>query len=351
MTDAWMIYGANGYTGKLLAEAATAAGHRPVLAGRSETAVVQLANALDCAHRVFDLGDAAQHLTDVNAVVHCAGPFSQTAAPMLSACLSERVHYLDITGEIGVFEYAHGLHQEALEAGICVCPGIGFDVVPTDCLAAQLSDKMPDATHLVLAFEAGGGPSPGTAKTSVEGMGMGGMIREDGQLKRVPQAYDVRKIDFGSGPRSTMTIPWGDVYTAYVSTSIPNIRVYMSMPPAAIAWARRTRLLRPILAMKPLQALLKGQIQRASKGPNAQRREDSESRIWGQVRDDAGNTVEARMVTPNGYDLTVAAGLGITEKVLADNGPAGYHTPSQLMGASYVESLAGVSVTFHSADS
>src|SRR5688572_29198476 len=160
----WLIYGANGYTGKLIVAEAVKRGLKPVLAGRNTAAVRELAERYGLPARSFDLSNAttaASALSGVPLVLNCAGPFSQTAAPMLEACLASGAHYLDITGEIDVFAHCHAQDARARAAGIVVLPGAGFDVVPTDCLAAMLQRDLPTATSLVLAFEAGGGPSPG----------------------------------------------------------------------------------------------------------------------------------------------------------------------------------------------
>src|SRR5450432_1034046 len=190
-----MIYGANGYTGRLIAREAAKRGLKPLLAGRNRDELDALAKELGLLRRVFELSnpnEVARNLDGVNVVLHCAGPFSRTAAPMLNACLDLNVHYLDITGEIDVFELCHHAHVRAKHQGIIMLPGSGFDVVPTDCTAAMLKQRLPDATSLVLAFEAGGGPSPGTAKTSVEGSRKGGRARIDGELRSVPLAWKSR---------------------------------------------------------------------------------------------------------------------------------------------------------------
>src|SRR3712207_3296995 len=145
---------------------------------------------------------------------------------MAEACLSAGVHYLDITGEIGVFEALAARDAQARAAGVMLMPGVGFDVVPTDCLAAHLKRRLPSATRLALGFEAAGRLSRGTARTVIENLGAGGLVRQGGELKRVPAAWRTRVIDFGAGPRTAMTIPWGGVVTAYHSTGIPTIEVY-----------------------------------------------------------------------------------------------------------------------------
>ena len=153
----WMIYGANGYTGHLVAVEGKAPGPAPVLAGRRAGPIETLNAELSLPARVFDLGDAraaVAALADVTVVAHCAGPFSATSAQMIDACLSSRTHYLDITGELEVFLAAQRRHADAQAPGIVMCSGVGFDVIPTDCVAAVLKEALPDATHLVLAFDA-----------------------------------------------------------------------------------------------------------------------------------------------------------------------------------------------------
>ncbi|HEX5755617.1 MAG TPA: saccharopine dehydrogenase NADP-binding domain-containing protein [Arenimonas sp.] len=342
----WMIYGANGYTGQLIAEAAVERGLKPVLAGRNAQALETLGQRLSLPVRVFGLDHAQaveNGLNGIALVLHCAGPFSQTCAPMLEGCLAVGAHYLDITGEIDVFAHCHAQHARAAQRGIVVLPGSGFDVVPTDCLAALLKARMPKALSLVLAFEAGGGPSPGTAKTSVEGLGHGGRVRKDGVLQAVPLAWKTRDFERDGQWRSAMTIPWGDVYTAFVSTGIPDIEVYMAMPPALIARMRRLGPLGPLLRWRPLQRWLQARIERRMDGPSARTRERSDCVVWGEVRDANGFEERLQLRTPNGYSLTVDAALGIAQRLLSGARPAGgYYTPSQLMGADYVLGLPGV---------
>jgi short subunit dehydrogenase-like uncharacterized protein len=135
----WMIYGANGYTGHLVAVEARRRGLRPVLAGRRAGPIEMLAAELRMPARVFDLADArsaAAAVADMAVVAHCAGPFAATSAQMIDACLTSRTHYLDITGELEVFLAAQCRHADAQATGIVICPGVGFDVIPTDCVAA-----------------------------------------------------------------------------------------------------------------------------------------------------------------------------------------------------------------------
>ncbi len=343
----WMIYGANGYTGRLTALEAVRRGMRPILAGRNAAAIAQLAAETGLEGRVFPLdksSDVVENLADCHLVLHCAGPFSATSQPLISACLGVGVHYLDITGEISVFANAHRQAEVARRADVVLIPGVGFDVVPSDCLATSLVQALPAAIELSLAFEAGGGPSPGTAKTSTEGLARGGMIRKDGKLTPVPLAWKSRTIPFAHGERMAMTIPWGDVFTAYISTGVPDIEVYMAVSPATIRRVQKMRWIQPLLKTTVVQNFMKQRIARSVKGPDESRRENSDAQLWGQVKSADGRIVSATMTTPNGYDLTVTASLGIADYLLQNDVEGGYYTPSTLMGAAYAQSLPGVSI-------
>lgn len=344
----WMIYGANGYTGELAAIDAVRRGLKPVLAGRNEAAVSKLADGLGLDYRVFSLDrpeQVSQAISGMHVVLHCAGPFSVTSQPMIRACLTEGVHYLDITGEISVFAAAYKLHEEARRADVVLMPGAGFDVVPSDCLAASLVEALPAATKLQLAFEASGGPSPGTAKTSVEGLGNGGCVRRDGKLTHVPLAWKTRKIPFAHAQRTGVTIPWGDVFTAFISTGVPEIEVYISVPPSSIANLRRLRWIQPILGLGVVQSFLKNRIQKTVTGPSEDKRDSTNSQLWGEVTSADGRSVAATMTTPNGYDLTVDASLGVVEFLMNNDVEGGFYTPSLLMGSGYAASLTGVQIS------
>jgi len=350
MKKKWMIYGANGYTGKLIAREARARGLKPILAGRNRRSIEKLAAETGFESMVFDLEDTAamnKAMQGISIVLHCAGPFSATSQPMIEACLRNRCHYLDITGEISVFANAYKRSDEAGRADIVLMPGVGFDVVPTDCLAAKLVKALPAATSLTLAFEAGGDMSPGTAKTSIEGLAGGGCVREGGKLKWVPLAWKTREIPFRHGKRLAVTIPWGDVFTAYISTGVPDIEVYMSAPPSSILHMKRLRMLKPLLSMSWVQNLMKKRIEKSITGPEGVERQNTQMQLWGEAATADGRSVSATMTTPNGYDVTVTAALGIVEYLLAKDVEGGFYTPSLLMGADYAASLPGVTMQFN----
>jgi short subunit dehydrogenase-like uncharacterized protein len=342
-----LLYGATGYTGELIARAAVAQGRSPILAGRNQAAVAALARELSCEHRVAALDDPAaldRMLQGVGVVLHCAGPFSATSAPMVAACLRQHCHYLDITGEIDVLEAVHALDADARRAGVVLCPAVGFDVVPTDCLAARLHQALPGATYLALGFASQGRPSRGTLKTSVENLAKGGRIRSAGRVTTVAHAFRVRDIDFGAGVTTAVTIPWGDLSSAYHTTGIPNIECYIAMAPDHVARLRRLNSLGALLRFGPLQGWIKRLATRGPAGPDAATRARTGMRVWGEVQAPSGERVTARVQVANGYDVTTHAALAVAQRLL-DGPPVapGHRTPSQLMGDGFVETLPGSS--------
>ena len=343
-SNRWMIYGAYGYTGRLIAAAVRERGLTPLLAGRDAGRVEALAAETGLDFSVFDLAQpqqARQALAGVVVVAHCAGPFSATSQGMIDACLATGTHYVDITGEIGVFEAAHARDRAAREAGIVVCPGVGFDVIPTDCLAACLKEALPDAATLALGFDTDGQLSPGTSKTALEGMRVGGQVRRAGRITGVPLGWKRRRINFGRGERPAVTIPWGDVSTAFHTTGIPNIEVYMAAP-SGVGWAMRLlNPCRPIFASRRVQGWLARRIAAKVQGPSAAFRRQHRTWVWGEARSPSGAVVTARVETANPYDVTVEGVLLAVEHLLAGKSPPGFITPSRLLGNRCVERLPG----------
>jgi len=344
MNDPLLIYGSYGYTGELIVRRALDLGLRPILAGRSADAVRKQAEAHQLDHRVFGLTNAREldeGLRDIRAVIHCAGPFSRTAEDMAMGCIRNAAHYLDITGEIEVFERMAALDARAAEAGCMLLPGTGFDVVPSDCLAAHLKRNLPGANSLSLAFFHTGRPSHGTATTIVENLGKGGLVRRNGKLTKVPSGWRTRTIDFGERRDTCMTIPWGDVSTAYYSTGIPNIEVFMAAPFGLRLFSKLARPFGALIDSPGVQRFLKSRI--PSGGPSEAERRGGYCVLWGEATAPDGTRAEARMRTPDGYTLTALCAVHIARKALSGSAPAGFQTPSLAYGPDLILEIEGVS--------
>lgn len=339
MTKPLLIYGATGYTGRLIVDEALARGLRPILSGRSAGAVQDLAATHGLEARPAALDDPAamkRALDGVGAVLHCAGPFMHTAKRMLEACLASGVHYLDITGEIPVFEAMAAAHARGVQAGITILPGVGFDVVPTDCLAAHLKRRLPSATSLELAFSGGTGPSHGTAATVIEGMGQGGAVRRAGRIQRVPMAWKTRTVAFADKARLCVSIPWGDVSTSFHSTGVPDITTYMATTANGLRSMRVMRYLGPVLRMQAVKGFLLGRVKAQPAGPSADALERSRSQVWGEARDASGASVRARLTALTGYKLTALTAVRSAERLLAGGVAVGFLTPSKAFGADFI---------------
>jgi len=352
-----VIYGSYGYTGSLIAEAAVERGLDPVLAGRERQTLESQAARLRCDAEVVGLDEPKvldMVLSDAAAVLHCAGPFSRTWEPMVDACLRTGTHYLDITGELSVFEAIRERSEAAADAGVLLLPGVGFDVVPTDCLAAHLAQRLPDAETLELAFRAEIGVSPGTAKTMIEHLDAGGAVRRDGVIEQVPSAHETRTVDFGWGHDGVhaAAIPWGDVSTAYYTTGIPNITTYMAMPKRAVRLQRAAGLLSPVLSVPAVKNALQWTIDQTTDGPDEDDRAEGESYVWGEVRNGDGDRAVSRLRCPHTYALTVETALATVQRVLdgaespSDNGeralPVGFQTPAGAFGPDLILDVDGV---------
>ena len=346
MSGELVIYGSYGYTGDLIAQAAVDRGLEPVLAGRNRKKLDEQVMRLGCDHQVISLDDPQELdflLADATAVLHCAGPFLDTYRPMLESCLRTGTHYLDITGEIDVFEGIHAESERAEEAGIMALPGVGFDVVPTDCTAAHLVGRLPDADRLELAFHADVGVSPGTAKTVVGGLDQGGRVRRDGRLERVPTAHESITVDFGWGNDGlhAAAIPWGDVSTAYYTTGIGTVTVYQSMHPKTARNLGLIAKLGPVLGLGPVQSALGWLVERSVEGPDAEERAAEDAYVWGEASTTDGDRVETRVRIPHTYTTTVETALAVAERVLDGDAPTGFQTPAGAYGADLVMDVEG----------
>jgi short subunit dehydrogenase-like uncharacterized protein len=346
MTGPWLLYGANGYTGGLVARLARARGHRPLLAGRRAGEVCALAEELELERRLFALDEPSRidaAVAGMSLVMNCAGPFSRTAGPVAEACLRTRTHYVDVTGEVAVFESLAARDAEAREAAVVLLPGCGFEVVPSDCLAVHLQARLPGATRLAVAYASSGGVSRGTALTAIEALGQPGLVRRGGVLVPVPLASRTRRIDFGDGPLPAIEVPLGDLTTAWHSTGIPDIETWFAAPAPLRVLAAASRHAGALLRSALVRRCLSARVREGAPGPTDAERRRGRSLVWAEVEDDAGRRVASRITAPDGYTLTAHAALAAVERVLAGEAPVGFQTPAKAFGPDFVLGLDGVS--------
>ncbi|HSQ01223.1 MAG TPA: saccharopine dehydrogenase NADP-binding domain-containing protein [Candidatus Dormibacteraeota bacterium] len=345
MSDPLLLYGATGFTGRLILQSALALGLRPLLGGRDAAKLAALAEPLGLSWRAAGLADTTQldvALAGVRVVLHAAGPFSQTAAPMAAACLRVGVHYLDVTGEIPVIERLAQRDREARQRGIMLMPGTGFDVVPSDCLAAHVAARLPDATTLRLGLTGLAFATRGSASTLAEHAGIGVNVRRGGAITPVAPGALRRRFDFGDGPRDCCNVSWGDVAAAYYTTGIPDIAVYFEATPTVEAMLLASRTLGWMLRSAPWQAWLKAHAALLPEGPSEAERAPREMVIVAEASDAGGRTARARLRTPEAYTFTGQVAPAIARRVLRGDYEPGFQTPGRVYGADYVLGFAGV---------
>lgn len=351
MQSQFLLYGANGYTGELIARHAAQYGLKPILAGRRKEALEPLAHQLGLPYQVIDINDKAvltAALSQVKLVVHAAGPFAHTARQMVEACLQTGTHYTDINGDISVFELLKTYDAAAQKAGIMVMPGVGFDVVPTDCIALSLKQQLPDATHLQLAFATDGGSiSHGTAMTMAGKLGEGGAVRRNGKIERAPLGGEGIWVDFCAGKDQrkklfVMSIPWGDISTAHFTTGIPNITTYTGIKPKVYKLLKWQGLFNWLLRTDWVRKIIKKKIAQRPAGPNDEQRSKAIGYVWGKATNAAGQTVTTGCCGPEGYTITLHATLLIAQKILNGQLAVGYQTPAKVYGAGLIAEVPGV---------
>jgi short subunit dehydrogenase-like uncharacterized protein len=342
----FLIYGANGYTGELIARYAKDYGLYPIIAGRSREAIEHMAAKSGFPYLVFDVNDSAalkDALSTTKLIVNAAGPFQFTARQIIESCLETGTHYIDINGDISVFEMIRAYDNAAKDAGIMLLPGAGFDVVPTDCLALFLKNRLPDATHLRLAFATlGGGISHGTATTMASRLGEPGAMRRNGSIVPVPLGHHGMEVDFGIKKLFVMSIPWGDISTAYHSTGIPTIESYTGISKKLYYLLKIQSLFNWVLRKNVVRKFIKKRIDSAPAGPSDRQRSKAISLVWGEASNTAGQKITARSSGPEGYSYTLHSCLAIAGKILNNNFKAGYQTPATAYGEDLPLEIPGV---------
>ena len=348
--DKWIIYGATGYTGRLIAIEALKQGLRPTLAGRNPEKVAAIAEQMNLPWAAFSVDDkdaVRLALQDKTLLLSVAGPFSATANQMMDACIETGTHYLDVTGEIDVFELASHKGTAAKKAGITLLPGVGFDVVPSDCLAAHTAARSKSPVSLTLAIKSSGLASRGTAKTGIEGLGKGTAVRRDGKIEHVKAGSLLRDFDFGNGLEKYVGLSWGDVSTAFHSTGIGDIDVYFPYEGPIKSMTKISRHMGLLMGMRFMQNFLKKQINKIPAGPTSQQRSGAGSMLRAEVTDENGSVFISQLATPNGYSLTAQSAVLCSMKVMKGGIEHGFKTPSLAFGVALLDELDGCKLADH----
>ncbi len=345
MNGALLVYGASGYTGKLIARAARGAGLPVILGGRSEERLRPLASELGVELRIAELHDGPgvdRALAGVIAVLNAAGPFRVTAPPLIEACVRRGVHYLDVTGEASVIDAAAQWHDAASRRGIMVMPAVGFDVVPSDCLADHVARRVPRPKRLFIGLSGLDLMTRGSAKTIILQLGDPVWVRRGGALTRVPAGALQRPFDYGAGPTSSIAVTWGDVVSAYFSTGIPDITVYSEATPAVQMHHALLQSFGWAIPMTPWRQILSAATRSMPEGPTEDQRRKRQTVIVVEIEDSEGRVTGSRLKTPDAYSMTALTATGVAGRVLAGDHQAGFQTPARIYGADFPLTIEGV---------
>ena len=345
MSGRLLVYGATGFTGRLIAAYAQARRIPLVLAGRDARRVQAVAEPLGFPWTAFGLDAPArldEALRPFDAVLNIAGPFAETARPVAESCLRTRTHYLDVTGEPNVFEALSRLDGRARARGVMVMPGVGFVVLASDCLAAHAAGRLPGARHLRLGFSRTDAISRGTLKTAMEQMDGFAAIRREGRIVGIPVGRLEHWFDYGEGMRASIALTWADVITAHHTTGIPNIEVYTEAGAMARNFFALCGWLAGPMRSPPWRLLMEAQARLWPEGPSAAKRDGTPRVIVAEVEDRWRRKAISRLHTPDGYSFTPVAALAVAGRILAGHFAPGFQTPAKAYGADFVLALGGV---------
>ena len=346
MSDPLLIYGATGYTGRLVVEGALRLGLRPVLGGRNHAKLAALAGPLGLEYRVAPLAFATRldaALEGIRVVLHAAGPFAETAQSMAEACIRVGAHYLDLTGEADVIEDLARRHAEARARGVMLMPAVGFDVVASDCLAAYVARQFPTAERIRFGIRGLGLISRGSAKTFIGHGGRPIWVRWNGRLVPAPAPIRERTFDYGDGPTNSVNMNWGDVTAAYYTTGVPNVEVYFESTPLLRAILASHRALGGLLSTPAIQFWGRLQTEFMPDGPTEEERARVQTVIVVEAEDGAARRAAARQRGPQAYTFTAMSAPEVARRALLGDVELGFQTPGRVYGPDFPLQFDGVS--------
>ena len=341
-----LIYGATGYSGRLIVQRALARGLKPVIAGRDRHAIESMASAYGLEWTTVSVDQPAglRSMTASAAVLlNAAGPFTATSAPLIDACLATGTHYLDISGEADTVEETVKWHDAAIRRGVMLMPAVGFEVVASDCLAAHVARRLPGATSLKLGFDKSQATSRGSLMTSIEMSGQGVLVRHDGKLVSVAPGSLTCNFDYGSGPAPSLAVSFSDVSSAFFSTGIPNIETYLRATLPVWGAVTANQYWGWLLSTPPWQSVLKGQLEWLAPESSHQERKAGWAVLVAEAKDASGRCARSRMHTGDVYWYTALSAVGVAEKCLAGEWKSGFQTPSRVYGPEFALSFEGAS--------
>jgi short subunit dehydrogenase-like uncharacterized protein len=319
-----MIYGATGYTGRMAAEHANAAGTPVVLAGRSEATLAKLASELGVEYRVFGLDDAAAidtGLAGISVLLNCAGPFMRTADALIKAAIRNGVHYLDTAAELDSYRLAELLDGEAMAAGVMLMPGGGGSVAMLGSLAGHGTERVANPRKIRIVLHVAGGLSRGSAISATENLTVETFKRMNGVL--TPAEADIQPFDFGRRLVDCFRVTLPDLITIWRATGVPDIETFVHVTGDGFP---------------------QGDLSLLPDGPSEEERLVNRYQALVEVTDDQGQVVRSLLDTVNGYTFTAMAAAEAGRRILAGEARPGFQTPARLFGNGFAQTIADTTI-------
>ncbi|HEV2999839.1 MAG TPA: saccharopine dehydrogenase NADP-binding domain-containing protein [Solirubrobacteraceae bacterium] len=356
------VYGATGYTGRLVAAELRDRGVDAVLCGRSGGKLRRLAGELGVdwpvrAAAIDDPPALRKALAGADAVISCAGPFTFYGAPVIEAALDVGAHYVDTTGEQPYIRrvYEH-LDAPARRAGCAVIPAVGFDYLPGDLTAALAARGYGALDELAIAYAVQGfGMSRGTLRSGLEMLSSDDVDYAEGAWRPGPRMTPRETFAFPEpiGEQPVVRYPGGEIVTVprHVSTRSIHYRwtasTFAPHPALAPAMPVAMPVLRALLST-PLRDLAEAQIDRLPEGPSEEARRAARWTIVAEAR--RGGDAVGRAVTsgPDMYGLTAVIAVHAAQLLAAEGfDRAGALAPAQAFDAEdFLRFLEPHGVTF-----
>ncbi len=335
-----MLYGANGFTAGIMLPKLKVLSCKIILAGRNKEAIALIAKKYGYETRIFDLDHAQiveKNLQDCGLLLNCAGPFTKTAWPLASACVKVRCHYFDITGELSVFQSLFSLNEAARAAKVSIIPGMGFDIVPSDCLAKMLAEQLPDASSIMIAISTKNTrASHGTMKTLFLNIGMMSLASRNGVgIEPVAKDDTHRNVTFNGRTIMCMRAPLADLFCTPKSTGIEHVDTYLAMPKQFERIVPIVNIVRNLAQRPALNKLFAKAIELLPNGPTAAQQQKGCAYIYGEARTNDNRIARAQLRTHEPYVYTGDALIKGAERFLREGLACGFQTPSLAFGSHF----------------
>lgn len=350
------VYGATGYTGRLVAGELRRRNVELVLCGRTAPRLRDLASQLDVrapvrVASVDDLDGLRHSFADCPAVINCAGPFSRLGEPVIKAAVESATHYLDTTGEQLYMQRVFERFGDAARAAeVAVIPGMGFDYVPGDLICRLAAQGHEPLRELVVAYAVQGfGATRGTMHSALEAMRGGALDYRHGSWRRAGLAPGRVSFTFPEpvGRQPMLRFPSGEVVTVPRHTRTDAVTSLISasafVPHPAAADMARLALPGAALAMRtPLKSMIDLAIDRLPEGPSAQERARARFTVAALARGQDGTTGHGLVRGADMYGLTAVTAVEGATRLLGDGATrAGVLSPASAFDpAAFLDALA-----------